>query len=65
MTHEFEAGDVVELKSGGPRMTIGSIADGQALCSWFVEGKPNRSRYAITALRLAPESLASSEPDAV
>ena len=41
MAHAFKAGDVVQLKSGGPRMTIEEIgrfghADrDQAKCVWF------------------------------
>ena len=44
-THEFQVGDVVQLKSGGPEMTIetigkfgmGSTHD-EAKCVWF-DGK--------------------------
>ena len=32
---EFEAGDVVVLKSGGPRMTVVSVCAGTVDCSWF------------------------------
>jgi uncharacterized protein YodC (DUF2158 family) len=32
----MNAGDVVMLKSGGPKMTIGSIENSQCLCIWFV-----------------------------
>jgi uncharacterized protein YodC (DUF2158 family) len=31
----FEAGDVVRLKSGGPRMTIMTIGEKTATCVWF------------------------------
>jgi len=32
----FNIGDVVELRSGGPAMTVTSILDGGSLnCSWF------------------------------
>ncbi len=43
---EFKKGDVVKLKSGGPRMTINDIGDygygggdgfDQAKCTWFDE----------------------------
>ena len=34
-TYEFEIGDVVMLKSGGPFMTITSISDGIANCLYF------------------------------
>jgi len=31
----MKAGDVVVLKSGGPKMTIEGIADDYATCAWF------------------------------
>ncbi|WP_312310326.1 YodC family protein [Stenotrophomonas indicatrix] len=31
----FNPGDQVQLKSGGPIMTINSIEDGEAWCEWF------------------------------
>ena len=34
-TYEFEIGDVVMLKSGGPFMTIDSIVDNIAHCVYF------------------------------
>ena len=43
--HEFSDGDVVQLKSGGPQMTIKGIGkygimpkEDNALCEWF-DGK--------------------------
>jgi uncharacterized protein YodC (DUF2158 family) len=38
---ELRVGDVVTLKSGGPKMTItrlGDEADSWPVCSWFSEG---------------------------
>lgn len=32
---EFQNGDVVELKSGGPKMTIASVKQERAVCVWF------------------------------
>ena len=41
----FKAGDVVQLKSGGPAMTVGEIRfDGWVSCTWFDGGK-DKSRY--------------------
>jgi uncharacterized protein YodC (DUF2158 family) len=40
MQHEFQPGDVVQLKSGGPPMTIDEVrTDGTLLCQWFVGSK--------------------------
>jgi uncharacterized protein YodC (DUF2158 family) len=37
---DFKIGDVVRLKSDGPRMTVKSIKDGEVWCNWFdKEGK--------------------------
>ena len=36
----FKVGDVVQLKSGGPLMTIAEVrGDEQCRCSWFLNGK--------------------------
>lgn len=33
---DYEIGDVVELKSGGPWMTVvGSNSSGETVCEWF------------------------------
>ena len=33
---DFEIGDVVQLRSGGPKMTVhGVISDGDLVCEWF------------------------------
>ncbi|WP_093983993.1 YodC family protein [Shewanella algae] len=32
-------GDVVQLKSGGPLMTIINVIEGKALCTWFDDKK--------------------------
>ena len=35
MSNELKVGDLVQLKSGGPTMTIGVIVNGLASCCWF------------------------------
>ena len=33
---DFEIGDVVQLRSGGPKMTVhGLVSDGDVVCQWF------------------------------
>jgi uncharacterized protein YodC (DUF2158 family) len=55
MPQEFEAGDTVQLKSGGPAMTVKQFNvdgpfEGQFYCQWF-GGKKLEQGY------FAPESL--------
>lgn len=38
MDKEFNEGDVVQLKSGGPKMTLDFMGD-KYLCYYFYEGK--------------------------
>jgi uncharacterized protein YodC (DUF2158 family) len=56
MVDEFKPGDVVQLKSGGPRMTIVSMRGGQADTEWFDEKKnPRTGTFALTSLDRAPD----------
>ena len=32
---DLKLGDIVELKSGGPKMTIASLKQERAFCVWF------------------------------
>jgi len=36
---EYKVGDIVQLKSGGPKMTIDGIEEGEYLCKWFAGSK--------------------------
>lgn len=49
----MESGDVVVLKSGGPKMTIGSIQDGKATCLWFVNDTIQQSDFPFCCIELA------------
>ncbi|MGC1361085.1 MAG: DUF2158 domain-containing protein [Silvibacterium sp.] len=35
---DLKVGDVVQLKSGGPKMTVNELTPAQAHCVWFVGG---------------------------
>ena len=50
MTEQWKKGDVVQLKSGGPRMTIKFIEDDEACCSWFINGKVSEQRFGLEML---------------
>jgi uncharacterized protein YodC (DUF2158 family) len=46
----FKAGDVVQLKSGGPQMTIHAINNDVATCVWFEGKKVHRDTFATVLL---------------
>ena len=41
---DFSAGAVVKLRSGGPAMTVMSVANSQVQCMWFPEFNDNYVR---------------------
>ena len=48
----FKTGQSVQLKSGGPPMTIEGIAyNGLVLCKWFDNGTLNGARFTPSAIR--------------
>lgn len=57
MARKFIAGDVVQLMSGGPLMTIESVSfagnRSAYWCAWFSQGKDNRRLFAEAALKRA------------
>ncbi len=54
---EIKTGNVVQLKSGGPDMTVDSVENdsGMAACSWFVDNQKRSSRFAVATLKLVSE----------
>lgn len=43
---DLKPGDVVQLKSGGPHMTIqGAAHGGGLLCTWFAGGEVKREAF--------------------
>lgn len=50
MSEQLKPGDVVVLKSGGPKMTIKFIEGEEACCSWFESGKVSEQRFGLEML---------------
>lgn len=47
----FREGDLVQLKSGGPKMTVVIDQIGNHLiCKWFVGGKLNSGQFSLDSL---------------
>lgn len=50
---QFNKGDVVRLKSGGPKMTVLAVKTAQLACQWFDRnGKMHTSDFDIEMLDL-------------
>jgi uncharacterized protein YodC (DUF2158 family) len=45
MAEQFKVGNIVQLKSGGPPMTVKSVEalDGECFCEWFGDGSTLKS----------------------
>ncbi len=53
---EMKVGDVVQLRSGGPRMTVSRLeGDQEVLCVWFVGAEPRFAALGRGALIMAVE----------
>ena len=59
MVDEIKAGDVVQLKSGGPHMTVSKLREWQgrteAHCDWFEGLTAKYGSFPLTSLRIVAE----------
>ncbi len=46
----FSAGDVVRVKSGGPKMTVAYIEGGLAYCVWFISDRQESGSFLLSVL---------------
>ena len=58
---EINIGSVVELKSGGPLMTVGHIFENEgssfAICNWInSDNRPYSETYAVASIELVPRN---------
>jgi uncharacterized protein YodC (DUF2158 family) len=59
MATDFKPGDVVQLKSGGPAMTVSDKSAGQTVCEWFEGSSPKRANFKTATLaKIEPKKLA-------
>ena len=59
----FKVGDVVQLKSGGARMTVSKLfksPEGREMvqCTWVDKPKEHRAAFVIESLEVAEEATA-------
>ncbi len=51
----LKIGDIVQLKSGGPNMTVVVITSKtNVFCSWFAGAKHERANFNVDALQTPP-----------
>jgi uncharacterized protein YodC (DUF2158 family) len=55
----FNVGDVVQLKSGGPRMTVTSELGEEVLCVWFAGTTQTHGTFPHATLLRAPSESES------
>jgi len=61
MAAKFKAGDIIELKSGGPKMTVEEVTEGRGnnpdglWAVWFAGAKRERAHFNIESVKLAKE----------
>jgi uncharacterized protein YodC (DUF2158 family) len=54
-TVRFKPGDIVNLKSCGPDMTVASVGDGIVNCIWFDGKRDKRKAFPVETLRKKPK----------
>ncbi|HTG94865.1 MAG TPA: DUF2158 domain-containing protein [Pyrinomonadaceae bacterium] len=49
---DFEIGDVVQLQSGSPKMTVHEVvSDGDVVCQWFESNEVHKENFPKEALK--------------
>lgn len=50
---DISEGSVVQLKSGGPKMTVRWIENGEAYCQWFSKDDEKGAKFSMSQLTSA------------
>lgn len=59
---EIKVGDIVQLKSGGPKMTVSTVSTTMggtvlhAWCNWFEGAKKIDGHFPLTSLKVVEQS---------
>jgi uncharacterized protein YodC (DUF2158 family) len=68
MEQQIKSGDIVQLKSGGPHMTVSKLHEWQgrteANCDWFEGTKPMSGSFPLTSLKVVTEEREASAAEA-
>jgi uncharacterized protein YodC (DUF2158 family) len=60
MSPDINAGDVVQLKSGGPRMTVSKVKEWNgamtADCDWFEGNNATYGSFPVSSLKVVEEA---------
>jgi uncharacterized protein YodC (DUF2158 family) len=59
----FAPGKIVQLKSGGPLMTVTEVKSGDVTCIWFSEQAGDIRKAVVPAAALDEVDLADDEDD--
>jgi uncharacterized protein YodC (DUF2158 family) len=59
---QIKPGDIVSLRSGGPRMTVAAIDGRGALCEWFTDDQQPQSRsFTLASLKLDDRQMTATD----
>lgn len=47
---EFNPGDIVRLRSGGPNMMVERVVASSVLCVWFEDGRRRKGRFTFDTI---------------
>ncbi len=50
-SEQFEAGDIVRLKAGGPPMVVRAVSGGTAYCQWYAGVDRHQGTFLFSSLR--------------
>jgi len=53
----FNKGDLVQMKSGGPRMTVLNVTDQTVTCQWFAKEKATAQAFDAAVLVAVPATV--------